>query len=627
MRVTDERRGEGNSPAPPPPRNINLAFPRVLENSGGKVDNRNSDCPTRKVGKPCLFHLAQTRGEQLAPCAFTNHALRGREKRRSEIKRAERNNSQVQWSFPNSVPATDGAHKQVTVRYMRIRRISGLRPFNQCERPVVYEMLHMLPGRSAVAQLQTGPRPDTVLPHIRLCCTYDDFCVAHLRLNIGLYNSCATIYKFSSYLKNIYNILNFESRFTRNIFIAVKNSKNKHMGIMPVDAAGLRVFSGISRFPRPSIPALIHIHLASSSSALNTWITNISQLSIRLLDCCHAAALPKTSAGHSSFPQTDRCAAEQCRGHEFATGNWHAVGLAVRRRSTDGGHTCSGHRPASRPPCASHRLKMRQTDLADCARPFSVSTTLNCFSANTASKNGVVWILGPEVDEAKWDEYEAALECNGGGNGRYTRKPTDQRHRPARLTQAKITEAAPPGIELCSHRCEASSLTTTSPRLPNDIMLNLKIIKPGRDTHKAKTQNRGWVVQFRSDSSRVRVRRSRQCHVVSLPPATRAHPTFPPAKLHKRTPRQHDSKDEVTQDMQFLATVPFRVKTHHVSHWPEIRSSSAVYVSQTHQIIRKPSAIWSSRASSKPFNIALRETLCSPAGVVSSSRDMCLTTH
>ncbi|KAJ8895014.1 hypothetical protein PR048_000323 [Dryococelus australis] len=38
-----------------------------------------------------------------------------------------------------------------------------------------------------------------------------------------------------------------------------------HVGIVPDDAAGQRVFSGISRFPHPFIPALLHTHLASNS--------------------------------------------------------------------------------------------------------------------------------------------------------------------------------------------------------------------------------------------------------------------------------------------------------------------------------------------------------------------------
>ncbi|KAJ8886141.1 hypothetical protein PR048_012350 [Dryococelus australis] len=45
-----------------------------------------------------------------------------------------------------------------------------------------------------------------------------------------------------------------------------------HVVIVPDDAAGRRVFSGISRFLRPSIPDLLHTHVASPSSALKTSI-------------------------------------------------------------------------------------------------------------------------------------------------------------------------------------------------------------------------------------------------------------------------------------------------------------------------------------------------------------------
>ncbi|KAJ8865772.1 hypothetical protein PR048_033294 [Dryococelus australis] len=43
-----------------------------------------------------------------------------------------------------------------------------------------------------------------------------------------------------------------------------------HVRILPDDAAGQRVVSEISRFPRHCIPALLHTHLASPSSALKT---------------------------------------------------------------------------------------------------------------------------------------------------------------------------------------------------------------------------------------------------------------------------------------------------------------------------------------------------------------------
>ncbi|KAJ8888271.1 hypothetical protein PR048_007758 [Dryococelus australis] len=45
-----------------------------------------------------------------------------------------------------------------------------------------------------------------------------------------------------------------------------------HVGIVPDDAIGRRVFSGISRFSRPCIPALLHYHLISASSALKTLL-------------------------------------------------------------------------------------------------------------------------------------------------------------------------------------------------------------------------------------------------------------------------------------------------------------------------------------------------------------------
>ncbi|KAJ8896411.1 hypothetical protein PR048_001755 [Dryococelus australis] len=58
------------------------------------------------------------------------------------------------------------------------------------------------------------------------------------------------------------------------------------MGIVPDDATGQRVFSKISRFPRPSTPTLLHSQLTSPSSTLKTSLlraTQISQLSCDLV--------------------------------------------------------------------------------------------------------------------------------------------------------------------------------------------------------------------------------------------------------------------------------------------------------------------------------------------------------
>ncbi|KAJ8870505.1 hypothetical protein PR048_029528 [Dryococelus australis] len=52
-----------------------------------------------------------------------------------------------------------------------------------------------------------------------------------------------------------------------------------HAGIVPDDAAGRRVFSGISRFPRPFVPALHHNHLVPPSSALKTSMIRAVQIS------------------------------------------------------------------------------------------------------------------------------------------------------------------------------------------------------------------------------------------------------------------------------------------------------------------------------------------------------------
>ncbi|KAJ8887484.1 hypothetical protein PR048_013699 [Dryococelus australis] len=72
-----------------------------------------------------------------------------------------------------------------------------------------------------------------------------------------------------------------------------------HVGIVSDDAAGWRVFSGISRFPRPCIMAMLHTHLASPSSALKTSIRVIASISSP--ECSGAArALPCTVALQSS---------------------------------------------------------------------------------------------------------------------------------------------------------------------------------------------------------------------------------------------------------------------------------------------------------------------------------------
>ncbi|KAJ8871691.1 hypothetical protein PR048_028018 [Dryococelus australis] len=54
--------------------------------------------------------------------------------------------------------------------------------------------------------------------------------------------------------------------FCRHVVIDCR----EHVGIVPDDIAGRRAFSGFSRFPRPCVPALLHVHLASPPTALKT---------------------------------------------------------------------------------------------------------------------------------------------------------------------------------------------------------------------------------------------------------------------------------------------------------------------------------------------------------------------
>ncbi|KAJ8869248.1 hypothetical protein PR048_030820 [Dryococelus australis] len=52
-----------------------------------------------------------------------------------------------------------------------------------------------------------------------------------------------------------------------------------HIQHVPDDAARRRVFSGISRYPHPFIPTLLHTHFTSPSSALKTSMLRIAQIS------------------------------------------------------------------------------------------------------------------------------------------------------------------------------------------------------------------------------------------------------------------------------------------------------------------------------------------------------------
>ncbi|KAJ8893453.1 hypothetical protein PR048_006051 [Dryococelus australis] len=53
-----------------------------------------------------------------------------------------------------------------------------------------------------------------------------------------------------------------------------------HVGTGSDNAAGRRIFSGISRLPRPYIPVLLHVHFISSAPALNTSLLRANHVTV-----------------------------------------------------------------------------------------------------------------------------------------------------------------------------------------------------------------------------------------------------------------------------------------------------------------------------------------------------------
>ncbi|KAJ8875393.1 hypothetical protein PR048_023288 [Dryococelus australis] len=86
-----------------------------------------------------------------------------------------------------------------------------------------------------------------------------------------------------------------------------------HVGIVPDDFAGRWIFSGISRFPRPCIPALLHSHFTSPSSALKISLLRAAQISelisTRLRGRCKQAVdrLGEVSVRWRYFSETLSC--------------------------------------------------------------------------------------------------------------------------------------------------------------------------------------------------------------------------------------------------------------------------------------------------------------------------------
>ncbi|KAJ8882045.1 hypothetical protein PR048_018533 [Dryococelus australis] len=218
-------------------------------------------------------------------------------------------------------------------------------------------------------------------------------------------------------------------------------------------------FSRISRFPRPFIPTLLHVHLASPSSVLETTLSKSAQMS-SLTHSRKDHNLP--SPGVGCF----RCTASTADAWPTALPG----GL-----------------------CCDHRLKMRQTDLAGCAQPISVSRHRTEFLPTRATvTERLAWspptkairvqpptgslpdfhmtmpLVGgfsrgspvspalsfwcgsilttitltgsQDLDMVKRREYGKSAGIQGTGNGRSPSKPTAQRYRPTRFPHTIIRE-------------------------------------------------------------------------------------------------------------------------------------------------------------------------------------------
>ncbi|KAJ8888360.1 hypothetical protein PR048_007850 [Dryococelus australis] len=190
-----------------------------------------------------------------------------------------------------------------------------------------------------------------------------------------------------------------------------------HVRIVPDDAASRRVFSGISRFSRPFIPALFHKHLSSPSSTLN--------------------ALLSVSTGKTS------------RSWQKAS-NW-MFEMGQVRRSPDSSTTNEGFAWY----CVSqHRVLHRQLLYFNLNKSISHPEKLSVSSQPSRREDG---FSGRSA--IVHDRVTTRQKVSDAGMRR-------RRKCPARFLRAKIRELALRGIEPVSPKGEMINLTTKPPRHP-----------------------------------------------------------------------------------------------------------------------------------------------------------------
>ncbi|KAJ8872265.1 hypothetical protein PR048_025867 [Dryococelus australis] len=273
------------------------------------------------------------------------------------------------------------------------------------------------------------------------------------------------------------------------------------MLVVPDEAASRRAFSGISRLPRPCIPAPLHTHLTSPSSALKTSISRTSSLPLRGTGFesrmgsadIHTSetwrTLPITGAKHV-YTEVDVAFQDKIGAKHVYTEVYFAIGsqfsirdlgdsdpiadlqgnnIEVLRDDLRYDHvrhvvddsepiadlhenkhkiTCYLSRNATMNVCYQtvHELHLSLRSIKSPAPTSAVFSTASYLTCIDFPLNTICSTL-PYKDGQIWtalnnevlrtDEGETIRKCNGEVNGRPQRKPADQRHSPARYPRAK----------------------------------------------------------------------------------------------------------------------------------------------------------------------------------------------
>ncbi|KAJ8866581.1 hypothetical protein PR048_032440 [Dryococelus australis] len=155
-----------------------------------------------------------------------------------------------------------------------------------------------------------------------------------------------------------------------------------HVGIVPYDAAGRRVFSGISHFPRTWIPALLHTHVTALSSALKTSMLRAAQISPLHLNYLLYILIFKETAHETNGSKKPKHGEHTCLNEAVVT---------LRRRRCDFQREDSGPilQPASRA-VVQHTSPSQPTLL-----PRQLTTSTRLRFAN--SKPGTISTAGGEA--------------------------------------------------------------------------------------------------------------------------------------------------------------------------------------------------------------------------------------